>query len=245
MKIRSRYKGILILFLVTLFLRGILVFTARGIADDGCYYGVLAREIAHGNFREILRSIWPPLYPILTALVSKGTANIELSGRIVSCMLGSLTVFPLFFLIKKIFDKKIAIVTVLFFAVHPYLMHASAEVLTEAAYFFLVTSIAYLTWIAIEKKKSIIFLAVGFLLFILFLTRYEGILLPALIICWIWLSDAGGTTRNIRWKLVSSVLCLVVFIAAFVPYLFLVRNETGKWQFCPRQSQHFGFFFSS
>ncbi len=231
------------MFLVALALRAFLVLTARGIANDGCAYARLAKEIAGGNFHEAFSSIWPPLFPVFTAGASYIFRDFELSGRIVSCLFGSLTVFPLFFLVRNIFDRKIALITVLFFIVHPYLFQASGEVLTEALYYFFLTSVASLSWIAIQKRRRAPFLVVGLMLSLIFLTRFEGFFLVFLVLGWIWLTNLPKFRTEIRWKLISSFFCLIIFIAAFFPYLFFVRQETGKLQICPRQEQRIDAFF--
>jgi len=243
MRLLSRNKEILILFLVTLASRVFLVLTARGIADDGCAYGELAKEIAAGNFHEAFGPTLHPLFPVFTAGASYIFQDFELSGRMVSCLFGSLTVFPLFFLVKNIFDRKIALMTVLFFIVHPYLSQASGEVLTEALYFFFITSIASLSWIAIQKRRRALFLVVGLLLSLAFLTRFEGFALIFLVLGWIWLINLPKIRTGIRWKLVSSFFCLITFIVASLPYLFFVHQETGKWQICPHQERYADTFF--
>ncbi len=243
MRLLSRNKEILILFLVTLASRVFLVLTARGIADDGCAYGELAKEIAAGNFHEAFSPTLHPLFPVFTAGASYIFQDFELSGRMVSCLFGSLTVFPLFFLVKNIFDRKIALMTVLFFIVHPYLSQASGEVLTEALYFFFITSIASLSWIAIQKKRRSLFLVVGLLLSLAFLTRFEGFFLIFLVLGWIWLINLPEIRTGIRWKLVSSFFCLITFVAVFFPYLFFVHQETGRWQICPHQERYADTFF--
>ena len=237
MKLR-RNGEILLLFFVTLVLRVFLVLTAAGIADDGCGYLFLAQDIAAGDLRGAFTSVWPPLFPIFTAGVSFVFRDLELSARMVSCIFGSLTVFPLFFLIKSIFDKKTALITVLFFAVHPYLCQASGEVLSEALYFFFVTSIAAISWFAISKKKATFFLAVGLLLLLTGLTRFEGFTLMFLVLAWIWMTGFPRVGRNIRWKFASTFFCLVAFGAVLLPYLLSVRRDTGKWQISVRQEEY-------
>ncbi len=243
MRLLSRNKEILILFLITLALRAFLVLTARGIATDGCAYAWLAREITRGNFHEAFSSIWPPLFPVFTAGASYIFRDFELSGRIVSCLFASLTVFPLFFLVRNIFDRKIALITVLFFIVHPYLFQASGEVLTEALYYFFLTSVASLLWIAIQKRRKAPFLAVGLLLPLIFLTRFEGFFLVFLVLGWVWLINLPKLGTELRWKLISSSFCLIISMVVFFPYFFFVHQKTGKWQICPRQEQRVDAFF--
>jgi 4-amino-4-deoxy-L-arabinose transferase-like glycosyltransferase len=243
MRLLSKNKEVLILFLVALASRAFLVLTALGIADDGCAYGWLAKEVAAGNFREVFNSILPPLFPIFTAGASYIFWDFELSGRIVSCLFGSLTVFPLFFLVKNIFDRKIALMTVLFFIVHPYLSQASGEVLTEALYFFFITSVASLSWMAIQKRRNTLFLVVGLLLSLTFLTRFEGFFLIFLILAWIWLINLPKIRTGIRWKFISSLFCLIAFFISLSPYILFVSKEAGKLQISSRQEHYEEVFF--
>jgi len=229
---------ILLLYLFALGLRVFVVFTAAGIADDGCGYLFLAREIAGGNFHAIFTSVWPPLFPVFSAGASFIFRDLELAGRMVSCIFGSLTVFPLFFLVKSIFDKKTALMTVLFFAVHPYLCQASGEALSEALYFFFVTSVAAVSWFAIRKKKAGLFLPVGLLLLLTGLTRFEGFALIFLVLAWIFAAGLPNLGGNIRWKLASTFFCLIAFAAVLLPYMVSVRRDTGKWQITSRQGHH-------
>ena len=67
MKLIGKNKEILFLFLAALTLRFFLVFTACGIANDGCSYLWLAEAIATGDFDKIFSSILPPLFPIFIA----------------------------------------------------------------------------------------------------------------------------------------------------------------------------------
>lgn len=239
----SKNKEILLLFFIAFLSRLILVFTACGIANDGCSYVWLAKEIAVGNFDKVFSSILPPLFPILIAGTSYIFQDFELSGRLISCIFGSLTVFPLFFLIKEIFDRKIAIITVLFFIVHPYLLQASGMVLTEALFYFLTTSIACISWIAIQKRRQSLFLIVGVLLSFAFLTRFEGIFWTPLVLGWIWFAKLQDITTRIRWRLVSSFFCITIFILASLPYSFFVSKGTEKFQICSRQQHYETTFF--
>jgi 4-amino-4-deoxy-L-arabinose transferase-like glycosyltransferase len=243
MKFLNKNKEVLIMFLIALALRTFLVFTARGIATDGCSYAWLAEEIVKGNLHEVVTSILPPLFPIFTAGASYIFRDIELSGRLISCLFGSLTVFPLFILVNNIFDRKIALITVLFFMVHPYLTQASGEVLTEALYYFFITSTASLFWIALKEKKRLLFLVVGFLLSLTFLTRFEGFFLITLILAWIWLTNLSRFRAEISFKVISSFFCLIAFFMPLSPYIFFVSKDAGKLQVSSRQQHYEEYFF--
>lgn len=225
-----RNKEILILFLFALMLKLFVVLTAQSIASDGCSYLWLAEDIAKGDFQSGINAFLPPLFPILSAAFSFVFKDFELSGRLVSCMLGSLTVFPLFFLIKDIFNKKIAIITVVFFIIHPYLLRTSGEVLTEATYFFLITSLAFFLWKALQSSKTTLFLLVGFVACLTFLARPEGIAIIFLILGWIWFAKRSNLKNKWRWKLTASFFCLITYILILLPFYLHFHQQSGSWK---------------
>ena len=223
-------KVLLILFFSAFVLRLILVFTARSIATDGCSYIWLAEDILKGDFKSGINAYLPPLLPILTAGASFIFGNLELSARMVSCLAGSLTIFPLFLLVRDIFDKRVAIVTTIFYIIHPYLLQASAEVLTEALYFFLITSLVYILFKAIKSRKLILFMLVGLIAFLIFLARPEGITVIVLVLGWIWFPNLSKIKKEYRWKLAASFFCLIIYIVALLPFYLHFHKTTGSWK---------------
>jgi 4-amino-4-deoxy-L-arabinose transferase-like glycosyltransferase len=205
-------KIILLLFLMALGLRLVSVFTAKGIATDGCAYLWLSEALPKMVSPQYPDLVLPPLFPTLTRLFSYIFGDVELSGRMVSCLLGSLAVFPLFFLVKDIFDTKAAALTVLFYIIHPYLLQASAEALTEATYFFLLTSIAYLAWLAIQRKKILLFIPLGILLLLISFVRWEGVIPTFVVMVWLWFSRIRSLKSEWRWNLAATAICLVIFV---------------------------------
>lgn len=199
--------------------------TAKGIATDGCSYLWLAEDIVKGDFENGINAFLPPLFPILSASFSFLFSDLELSGRMVSCILGSLTVFPLFFLVKDIFDKRVAFVTVIFYIVHPYLLRASGEVLTEATYFFLITSLAWILWVAIKKKKWFLFLLAGLISFLIFLARPEGIAVIFLVLCWILLPGLKRLKKEFNWKLIAIFCILVAYILPLFLFYLHIKDD--------------------
>lgn len=226
----SRNREIFYLFLVGFGLRLFLVLTAGGIATDGCSYLWLAQDIAKGDFQSGINAYLPPLFPILSAAVSFIFRDFELSGRMISCLAGSLTVLPLFFLIKDIFNRKIAVVTVIFFIIHPYLLRASGEVLTEATHFFLITSLAWVLWMAIRSRKAVPFLLVGFLAGLTYLARPEGVAVIFLVLGWVWLTNLSKTKNGFRWKLTASLFFVVIYILILSPFHLHFHDNTGSWK---------------
>lgn len=220
---------LLALFLLALGLRLISVFTAQGIANDGCAYLWLSMVLPKMASPQYPRLILSPLFPILARGLFYVFGDFEISGRMVSLFLGSLTVFPLFFLVEDIFNRKAAALTVFFFIIHPYLLQASAEVLTEATYFFLLTSIAYLAWLAIQRKKALLFIPIGILLLLASLARLEGVLPTFLVMGWLWFSRIRSLKTEWRWKLGATAICLSILIIFASTFMALIHQPSGKF----------------
>ncbi|MHC4111743.1 MAG: hypothetical protein ACYSUY_11760, partial [Planctomycetota bacterium] len=85
--------------------------------------------------------------------------------------------------------------------------------------------------------KRALFLVVGLLLSLAFLTRFEGVFLIFLVFGWIWLTNLPKIRTEIHWKLISSFFCLIAFVISLSPYILFVSKEKGQLQICPRQEQ--------
>ncbi|KPJ63391.1 MAG: hypothetical protein AMS15_00450 [Planctomycetes bacterium DG_23] len=223
-----RGRILLVLFLLALGLRLISVFTAKGVAKDGCGYLWLSQALPKMVSPQRPDLFLPPLFPFLIRAVTYIFSDVELSGRMVSLFLGSLTVFPLFFLVKDIFDHKVAVLTVFFYIIHPYLLQASAETLTEATYFFLLTSTAYLAWVAVHKKKALFFVPIGILLPLISLTRWEGILPTFVVIGWVWFWHGRRIKTEWRWKLTATAICLGLFVILASIFMVLFYQSPAR-----------------
>ena len=87
----------------------------------------------------------------------------------VSVVFGSLTIIPLFFLTRGLFNQNVAIVSALFYAVHPRFVEYSSDVLREPVFWFFSIAALWLAWEGISRKKYFPFvlssLSTGFAMF--------------------------------------------------------------------------------
>jgi 4-amino-4-deoxy-L-arabinose transferase-like glycosyltransferase len=223
----SERQTLLILLGMTFVLRLCVVLMARGVANDGAGYGFMARDFMRGDYQKGLSSTLHPFYPWLISLLSPGAASVELTGRLVSLFFGTITLLPVYSLVKKSVGQKEAVLAALFYCFHPYLITYSGMVLSEATYWGLLTLAVYLFWSGLkggnmwESMFSALFLALAYL------TRPEGI--GYLLVFVAWTSIYGGVTKGWAKKvvLIPGLLCL--FFALSSPYLFQIRRETGQW----------------
>src|SRR4030042_4566362 len=90
LKTLNERQILLLLIGISFGLRLYAILMAQGIAYDSAEYGFVARDFLKGHFIKGLSSPAPPFYPFLIFLFSPDTANIEIVGRLISLLFGTL-----------------------------------------------------------------------------------------------------------------------------------------------------------
>jgi 4-amino-4-deoxy-L-arabinose transferase-like glycosyltransferase len=221
-------KQILLLLLgVTFALRLYAVLMAQGIANDSAGYGFIARDFLKGHFIKGLSSPAPPFYPFLIFLFSPDTTHVEIVGRLISLFFGTLTLVPLFYLVKKGVGQREAIFSGLLYAFHPYLVTYSGMFLTEATYWGLLVLSVYFFWTGLKEEKIWKMSLSGILLGLCYLTRPEGIGYVLVYLGWV---VGDGILRKKWFKTLILLGVLVPSVFVFViPYVIYMHQETGRW----------------
>jgi 4-amino-4-deoxy-L-arabinose transferase-like glycosyltransferase len=223
-----REKHLLLLLIgITFALRFYAVLMAQGIANDSAAYGFIARNFLKGHFIKGLSSPAPPLYPFLIFLFSPDTAHVEITGRLISLFFGTLTIIPLFYLVKKAIGQREAIFTTLLYSFHPYLVTYSGMLLTEATYWGLLVLSVYFFWTGLEKQVTWKIALAGCFLGLAYLTRPEGI--GYVLVYLIWIIVEGILKKG--WsKKIALIGVLILSVLIFViPYVIYIHQETGQW----------------
>jgi 4-amino-4-deoxy-L-arabinose transferase-like glycosyltransferase len=221
-------KQILLLLVgVSFALRLYAVLMAQGIANDSAVYGFIARDFLKGDFIKGLSSPAPPFYPFLIFLFSPDTTHIEMAGRLISLFFGTLTLVPLFYLVKEAIGQKEAIFSGLLYAFHPYLVTYSGMLLTEATYWGLLVSSVYFFWTGLKEEKVWKMSFSGILLGLSYLTRPEGIGYVLIYLGWV---VVDGVLRKKWFKKLILLGVLIPSLFIFViPYVIYIHQETGQW----------------
>src|SRR4030066_624461 len=145
--IKNEKFDLTILLSVSLLLTIYLFFRTYVISLDGAFqYIPVAKDFASGFFRRALSHNQQPLYPLVIAFVSRWVADFELAGKLVSSFFGILIIFPVYLLGKRIFDEKVAFLSSLLLAIHPYIRRFSADVLKESTYLFFLATALWFAW---------------------------------------------------------------------------------------------------
>jgi 4-amino-4-deoxy-L-arabinose transferase-like glycosyltransferase len=227
LKTLNEKQNLLLLIGITFALRLYAVLMAQGIAFDSAAYGFMARDFLKGNFLKGLSSPAPPFYSFLIFLFTPDTTHVEITGRFISLFFGTLTVIPLFYLVKGAIGQKEAFLSTLFYSFQPYLVTYSGMLLTEATYWGLLVLSAYFFWTGLKKEKVWKGMFSGFLLGLAYLTRPEGI--GYVLVYLIWAAVEGGLQKKwFKRSIFIGVLILAVFIFV-IPYVIYIHQETGVW----------------
>lgn len=226
------WKKICILLLIALTIRLVCLPFNTIINTDGVSYATIGSNLIQGNgYTHItgkIALIIAPFYPFLLGLVSLFVSNIEVAGQVVSMLFGVLLIIPIYFLARKLYNERIAILTSILVILSHSLIFVSTEVKTEAIYIFLLISAIYLSWLALTKKKIQYYILSAAFFALCFMTRQEAIgyiviflILNALCI-WKYVNR-----KKVITFLSSTFLIVIVFLVVSSPWLIFRYQVTG------------------
>lgn len=194
----------------------------RTLMDEGPFlYRVVT--LRHHTANPILHPIsgvatFPHIYPYLQLLSAELFGSTIASFRLVSVLFGTLTIPPLYWLARQLFDRQIALVSSIFLATFPPHIHMSRNGINNIADPLPgVLAIACLV-AAIQTKKKLYYVLAG-IFYGLLPYFYEGgeLLYGALIPIWIiWMVLVGGMKPN--WGDIGRMLGIAMMIVFPVYY---------------------------
>ena len=242
----KRSTGILLLGMVLLsLLIRIILLTDQPLPQDGTFYALLGKQLITGHFVQGLSAYWPPLYPGLIGVFSLAFHDLEVAGRMVSVVSGSLLVIPVYFLSLTLYEKKTAIWAVLLVVTCPSLILISTEVLVESTYtLFFITAI-YLGLGALEGRHGRYFQA-GLAFGACYLLKPEAIAYAGMMLVLIYVARPFKKIPfpQLTLKALGFVLGFTLLAA---PYLLYVHQTSHRWIISEKLahlSQHDGLAYS-
>lgn len=155
---------------------------------------------------------WPPLFFYLMGGALKLYPNQFFTPVFVNIALSIGLLFPLFFILKRIFEEKIAFLLCVFFSFSPIVFRMSLLGMSEIPYlFFVILSVSVLIK-GLTEQKSVLILIAGFVMTIACGIRYES---------WLIGSFATGLILY-RYSYKEALLFALPFIA--MPIYWLSSN---------------------
>ena len=201
------------------------------MSADGTSYAEMGKAFIDTWDPHVFGTIAPPLYSIFIGVFNLVFNDLELSARLVSVIFSTLTIIPLYLMVREAFGRTAAMTTALLFATLPFIHGMSGIDIGEPTYTFFVIAGAYLFWRGVRGERISFYTSAGMLLGAAYLVRPE-----AFIACFALTVFFIG--KNILFRKRSSLArgCLLLgcFWCGFVifasPYIWYLHEATGKWQ---------------
>ncbi|MGH9967687.1 MAG: ArnT family glycosyltransferase [Pyrinomonadaceae bacterium] len=195
--------------------------------QDGIYYAILGKQLITGNFVKGLSAYWPPLYPGLIGVFSLAFRDLEVAGRLVSLVMGSLLVIPVYFLSLDLYEKKSAFWAALLVAICPDLISISTQLQVEPTYILFFITAIYLGLSALEERPGRYFPA-GLAFGACYLLKPEAIAYVGLMLVLIYVTRPFKKIpfSRVTLKALGFVLGFTLLAA---PYLLYIHHTTHRW----------------
>jgi 4-amino-4-deoxy-L-arabinose transferase-like glycosyltransferase len=236
---RDEWRVLLCWTLVAFALRLLLVWRVEQvISPDGVLYVTLGQKLVAGNLREGLSTYWTPLYPLLVGLSSLVFGDAELAGQLVSVAAGSILVIPVYALIHKWYGGRVALVGACLVALHPVLVYYSTVLLIEATYTLIFTCGILAGWSALSGGRARAYAAAGAAFGACYLLKPEAVGFLFLLLALLLFRKLFDRAHTLRLAARDALLLCAGFLLLAAPYLFYLRQQTGKWIISGKTAGH-------
>jgi 4-amino-4-deoxy-L-arabinose transferase-like glycosyltransferase len=225
---KKDYLILAALFLAALGIRLYFLQFFRVISADGVGYVSAARSIMRGEGFQSA-TMYGVIYPLFTALTSTLVNDFELAGRLVSMIMGSLIVVPIYLLGAEFFSKKVGLLACCLAIVWPSIRMWSGEVMTQATYMTILLTGIYLIWRAARIRSLKLSALGGMGMALAFLTRPEAFIVVVLLTL-VLLLRGYLEKEPLPQVLLMALVVWGGFCCFFIPYLVLIHSLTGQWQ---------------
>ncbi len=220
---------VLILIGLAFGVRLYLVFHTYLITNDGVLYIKMSKLISQGEASAAFSLLFFNLYPLITVVFQRVFSDWELSAQMVSAVFGSLTIIPLYFLIKSLLGRAVALISSILFVFHPYLVRYSAEVIRGPTFWFFLMMTLWVGWEAISRRRAWLFFLTSLLGAVSFLLRPEGIIVVPVVAVWVFLWNWETVKSTYRKRIFHAAILLLTVPVLLLPPVLYLRGKTGRW----------------
>lgn len=228
-------RHLLYILFLTFGLRLYVMVATPVIGTDGYYFVKNAQCFQEGQFGEGLRFPFHPFYPMLIAIFNMAIGNLEMAGKLVSLVFGTLTVVPLYFFTRSIFNHRVAIFAAFFLTLNVMHVRHSADIMTESTYIFFFVSGVWLSWEMLRSGSRVLSVLAGLSSALAYYTRPEGLGIWLIAVPWLFLIGFWERESSSR-PLYTALMFTQVIVALVLPYVLLIHEETGRWHITKKGS---------
>jgi hypothetical protein len=223
-QLRASYGLILVIGLGLLF-RIYSAYFVPLINPDGTLYIQQARALYYGLYGSVTDCYsYLSNYPVFVALLYPLTGDWVLSGRVVSLLFATLSLVPVFLILRRFFDATISTISALVFALMPAFVAHSHSVIRGPVYWFFSLLGLYFFLLRREKRKSVLLLLLSCIAFLMATwARVEGILFLLGSALYLGISRQEKGWRGLfifLLPLLILVTSALLYISLFDPYLY-------------------------
>ena len=233
------FRLIAVLALLTLGLRTYQICTTEVTARDGIGYIHIAWRLEHGDWRQVIPdSPQHPGYPIAVLAASLPARLLfpndlpyamQLGAQLASAGASILLTAPLFWLGVQLFNRRVAFWAVLLFQCLPCSGRIMADGLSEGVFLLFAATALALAMDALRSGSAVGFGLAGAASGLAYLTRPEGLLIPAAAAALLVALQAFARWRR-PWRMVlagiAAMACAVLVVGG--PYMVLIGGLTKK-----------------
>ncbi|RIK55915.1 hypothetical protein DCC62_30855 [candidate division KSB1 bacterium] len=218
------------LLLAALLFRLLLLNFRYAVGWDEPHYLNLAASFIAGEFKNWLHPFWSPMYPMLAGLMAALISEVELAGRLVNVICGTLLLWPIYRLGVDLVGRASALCAAAVLALYPPMAFASTSALAEPSYMLFASLGVWSGWEALKRGSLLRAFGTGVFIGLAYLTRPEGV--GFLIVYCVFVSLLFGVQlfqkqKNAALKL--GVIAALAWLLTAFPYIFYLHGETGRW----------------
>jgi hypothetical protein len=167
---------------------------------------------------------YPPLYPLLLSFTYSLQGFTYTVIKLVNALAASSLVFPLYLLARRFLDKKHSLAVIIISSLIPFQFLLPIRLLSENLYFPLLLWAFYLVFTrpADARFRFMWDCLTGFVLGLLYLTRYISlVLIPFLMLIW-WVKPFSGVNSILKIsarKVLHALMVLFIALVTFIPWV--------------------------
>jgi Dolichyl-phosphate-mannose-protein mannosyltransferase len=209
---------------------------AHGLAieNEGAEYARLGMNLFEGRgyvgmLNNGTQLNFPPLYPLLIAVLSLITRDAEIAARTVNVVLASLLVIPMFRIAEQVHGWRVAVAVAALVVLHPVLIAAGASTYAEGPYLTLSAfAVMYLLrWV--DRRQVVHAITAGVFFGLAYLIRPEAFVTVGLFAaCGLMMAAVIGHER--RSALMATIGLVGAFALVAAPYVVFLTATTGQFR---------------
>jgi hypothetical protein len=220
------------------------------VSTDSIHYLEMAERMAPLTPEAVLAGVdhhvFHPAYPFLMAVTHRlAEIGLDRCGQIVSVVLGTLTLLPLFAISRHVFGTLPALCATLLFAVNPEHLDDSGDVMSEATFLCFVLACTALAIPSVLKNSRLAAFGAGISGGLAYLVRPEGGV-PLVVLCLALLLGLRRRRRAAAGCLLVTVLGFTLFAAPYITHISFIDGsfkpeitlKKPLWDHAPRGEPH-------